>query len=101
LDEEMLWPSQQIERINKSSESFKESMWAGDGRKVFYRSRDEIMVVSVKTKPSFRLKTPEIMFKGVRDYFGLDFYSSCDISPDGDRLPAFAERRRFQSAGLH
>ena len=38
-------------------------LWSRDGRELFYRSGDAVMVVSVNTDLTFRLETPKILFE--------------------------------------
>ena len=39
-------------------------LWSPDGREIFYRNRNTVMAVSVKTAPTFGLETPRILFEG-------------------------------------
>ncbi len=65
-------------------------MWSRDGRELFYRSEDAVMVVAVKTKPDLRLETPKILFRGTYAAYTLKSYpdpsNTWDISPDGKRF---------------
>ena len=62
-----------------------EPMWGPDGREIFYRSGDRMMVADVETEPAFRAGRPRELFRGsfARDSFGNPNY---DISSDGQRF---------------
>ena len=60
-----------------------EPMWAPNGRELFYREGDKMMVVSVETEPSLKLGMPEPLFE--RQFFSL-WGSQYDIHPDGQRF---------------
>ena len=62
-------------------------LWSPDGRELFYLSNEnDLMVVSVKTEPSFSLGTPKILFRSAN--LGLTSSSGTpyDIYPDGKRF---------------
>jgi serine/threonine-protein kinase len=65
-------------------------LWSSDGRELFYRIGDEVMAVSIQTKPVFNIETPKSLFHG--KYASADFsfqtlaLSAWDISPDGKRF---------------
>jgi serine/threonine-protein kinase len=64
-------------------------IWSRDGRELFYRSRDAVMMVSVKTEPTLRLETPKTLFHGTHvssDIRGGGEVTPWDISPDGKRF---------------
>ena len=65
-------------------------LWSPDGRELFYRNDDGVMMVRVKTDASFGLKTPKILFEGeyIRSDLRLGSFEphSWDISPDGKRF---------------
>jgi Tol biopolymer transport system component len=64
-----------------------EPVWSPDGRELFYRSGDKMLVVSVEMEPSFSVGKPRVLFEGsyVTTQFtpGKPYY---DISPDGQRF---------------
>ncbi len=69
-----------------------EPVWSPDGRELFYRSGDQMMIVSVETEPSFSVGRPRVLFEGsyVTTQFspGKQYY---DISPDGQRFVMIRE----------
>ena len=63
-------PSQQISRGGGNG-----PYWSHDDSKLFYRNDDRMMVVQIKTAPTFSSSEPEELFKG---QFGPG-----DVAPDG------------------
>jgi len=57
--------------------------WSPDGRELFYRSGDAMMVVPVNTEPTFKVGTPTRLFHGA--YYSL-IGRMWDVSPDGKRF---------------
>jgi hypothetical protein len=39
-------------------------MWSSDGRALFYRSRDRLLSVAIRTEPSFIADPPRLLFAG-------------------------------------
>ncbi len=60
--------------------------WARDGKELFYRNGDKMMVVSVETEPTFQAETPRLLFEEAYDYYSLALTFNYDISPDGQRF---------------
>ncbi len=58
------------------------AIWSRDGRQLFYRRGDQILIVDVETAPSFTLSKPVVLFSGRYRATGRDF----DVSPDGTRF---------------
>ncbi len=64
-----------------------EPVWSPDGSELFYRSGDQMLVVSVQTEPTFSAGRPRVLFEG--SYFSSSIslgYQYYDISPDGQRF---------------
>jgi Tol biopolymer transport system component len=68
-----------------STEGGGEPVWARNGRELFYRNGDKMMVVSVQTQPTFAPGRAQVLFQasyevmdGVRPNF--------DVTPDGQRF---------------
>jgi serine/threonine-protein kinase len=59
-------------------------VWAPDGRELFYRVGNKMMVVSVETRPSLKLGIPEPLFE--KSYRSGGWIPQYDIHPDGDRF---------------
>jgi len=72
--------------IQISSDGGLEPMWAPDGKELFYRNGDQMMVVSVVTEPTFQAQTPRLLFEGSYRYDDGGWSSNYDISPDGQRF---------------
>ena len=58
-------------------------VWSRDGRELFYRVDDKMMVVDVTTAPEFSASTPRELFRG-SFYWGFNI--QYDVSPEGDRF---------------
>jgi hypothetical protein len=41
-----------------------EPCWSSNGRELFYRNGDKVMVVDVTTQPSFSAGIPQMLFEG-------------------------------------
>ena len=62
-----------------------EPVWSRDGRELFYRSGDALMVVAVSTRSDFVAGLPRRLFSG--DYEQSDTGTAgYDVSPDGRRF---------------
>ena len=62
-----------------------EPIWAPDGRRLFYRNADSMMVVSVETQSGFSVSKPTVLFEGRYDG-GVTANLSYDLAPEGDRF---------------
>ena len=73
--------------VSEEREGGGEPLWSPDGTELFYRSGDQVMVVSVQTEPTFRAGRPQVLFEGsyrvTQNPAGMQYY---DISPDGQRF---------------
>lgn len=67
-----------------STDGGAEPLWSGDGRELFYRNGDKMMVVAISTEPEFTAGLPAQLFEGRYgiDPFGFDAHNY-DVSPDG------------------
>jgi len=60
------------------------AVWAPNGKELFYRNKNKMMVVPVTTSPSLKLGSPDLMFERKYVYdIGRRHY---DIHPDGQRF---------------
>jgi len=67
-----------------SSEGGTEPLWGPDGRELFYRNGDKMMVVTISTHPQFNATKPKLLFKGW--YSANRIAANYDITPDGQRF---------------
>jgi serine/threonine-protein kinase len=62
-----------------------EPVWARDGRELFYRNGDKMMVVSITVEPTFIPSKPEMLFEG-QYRLSAPGYPYYDVAPDGQRF---------------
>ena len=67
-----------------STEGGTEPRWSADGRELFYRLGDKMMVVEVQSEPAFTSGRPQLVFEG--PYLLGTSVANYDISPDGQRF---------------
>ncbi|MHC4560749.1 MAG: hypothetical protein ACYS80_26005, partial [Planctomycetota bacterium] len=61
-----------------------EPVWSADGKELFYRNRDLMMVVAVETEPDFKAGIPRLLFEGHYEMaLGSQNY---DVSADGQKF---------------
>jgi serine/threonine-protein kinase len=67
-----------------SSDGGSKPAWAPRGQELFYRRGEAMMVVGIKTEPTFTAGSPVVLFTGRYSIVGpvVDY----DISPDGQRF---------------
>jgi predicted Ser/Thr protein kinase len=80
-------------KIQISSEGGDDPIWSRDGKELFYRNGDQMMVVAVSTQPTFRASKPRLLWEGKYSH-GMS--SSCgmpgttsanyDVTGDGQRF---------------
>jgi serine/threonine protein kinase/Tol biopolymer transport system component len=68
-----------------SNDGGTEPIWSPDGRELFYRADDRMMVVSIETTPEFSYGNPRTLFEGryLHCCAGLPEYA---VAPDGKTL---------------
>ena len=73
-----------IEQI--SNTGGRQPMWSHDGKELFYRNGDAMMVVPIQMEPTFKAVTPQPLFRGTYTdaYFGST--SNYDVTDDGQRF---------------
>jgi serine/threonine-protein kinase len=86
------WPGPGA-RIQVSSEGGTDPIWSHDGKELFYRNGDKMMVVAVTTQPTFQASKPRVLWEG---HYSHGLNSSCgppgtteanyDVSSDGQRF---------------
>ena len=81
------YPEPDVKFLVSEEEGGGEPVWSPDGSELFYRSGDKMMVVSIRTKPTFNASRPQVLFEGsylVSNIIrGNQYY---DISPDGQQF---------------
>jgi Tol biopolymer transport system component len=68
-----------------STDGATEPVWPRNGREIFYRSDERMMVIEVRTEPAFSASKPKLLFEA-RYERGLPGISNYDATPDGQRL---------------
>ncbi len=69
-----------------SVEGGTEPVWGHDGKELFYRYGDKMMVVSIETEPPLKAETPRLLFEGSYTSGFAGWASNYDISPDDQRF---------------
>ncbi len=59
--------------------------WNQNGKELFYRNGNKMMVVDVSTGPDLTLSQPRVLFEQ-RYAFGAQTIANYDVSPDGQRF---------------
>jgi serine/threonine-protein kinase len=59
-----------------------EPVWSRDGRELFYRMNNKMMVVNIAAGDAFAAGLPQVLFEG-RYQFSATSVSTYDVSPDG------------------
>ena len=72
--------------VQISTDGGLEPVWAPNGEELFYRNRDQMIVVAVETEASFQAERPRILFEGSYVYNFTGMTSNYDITPDGQRF---------------
>jgi serine/threonine-protein kinase len=80
------FPDVDAKRIQVSTGGGREPKWSADGRELFYRNVDKIMVVSMRKEPEVSWETPKTLFRGAFDFARYDQDSMWDIHPDGNKF---------------
>ena len=70
-------------------------VWGPNGRELFYRSGEAMMVVNIETEPTFSPGNPEVLFTG--RYFVSYLGRQYNVSPNGQRFLMIREDQ--QEAG--
>ena len=65
-----------------STDGANEPRWSPDGRALYFRSGNRMMVVSISTRPSFAAGIPKVLFDNYR-VLSVDSDITYDITPDG------------------
>ena len=65
-----------------STEGGNEPQWSRDGRELYYRNGDRMMVVTIETQPAFRASAPRVLFEGRYARIGWP-QANYDVAADG------------------
>jgi serine/threonine-protein kinase len=72
------------EKIQISNNGGSEPVWARDGKELFYRNGNRMMVVRVELGPTFTAGQPSLVFEGAYEApAGGAIWTNYDVSPDG------------------
>ena len=79
-----------------STEGGSEPVWNRNGRELFYRNGDAMMVVDIASQPAFVAGNPRVLFE--KQYVAGNTNSVYDVSPDGQRFLMVKETPQAGSA---
>jgi serine/threonine protein kinase len=68
-----------------STEGGTEPVWNPNGKELFYRNGDKMMVVDISTQHGFTASTPRMLFEGRYEQPPVPLHNF-DVSPDGQRF---------------
>jgi len=77
------FPDTNKTRLPISTGGGQEPRWSLDGRELFYRSGDAMMVATIEEKPTFNASVPKTLFRG--NYYS-DVGHNWDLHPDGKKF---------------
>ncbi len=70
-----------------STEGGTEPRWARNGRELFFRSGNKMMVVEISTEPSLKATAPQLLFEGSYMPSGTrPGFPEYDVTADGQRF---------------
>jgi serine/threonine-protein kinase len=72
--------------VQISTDGGLEPVWAQSGKELFYRTGDQMMVVSVQTDTTFKAEKPRLLFEGSYRYNFHGVTSNYDVTADGQRF---------------
>ncbi|HET9387367.1 MAG TPA: protein kinase, partial [Gemmatimonadales bacterium] len=73
------------ERSTISTDGGNEVVWSPNGRELFFRSGNDMMVVDISTDPVFSAGKPKRLFTGAYERT-LALWPNYDVAPDGQRF---------------
>jgi len=84
-----------------STDGGEQPVWAPDGRELFYRNGDKVMVSTVSLQAAFQASTPRVLFEGryARDFAGN--FNDYDIAPDGQHFVMVKEAEQKAATQLN
>jgi hypothetical protein len=72
--------------VQISTEGGVEPVWARNGRELFFRNGDRMMVAAVETKAAFAAANPKLLFEGQYATAFSPLDRDYDVSSDGQRF---------------
>jgi len=73
--------------VQISTDGGLEPVWARSGKELFYRTGDQMMVVSVQADTTFKAEKPRLLFEGSYRYtLTTGVTSNYDVTADGQRF---------------
>ena len=73
-------------KVQISTEGGVEPVWARNGRELFYRNGDKMIVAAVETKPTFAAAKPKLLFERHYEASTPPVLANYDVSLDGQRF---------------
>jgi serine/threonine-protein kinase len=70
-------------RWTVSTQGGTQPVWSPDGKEIFYRNADKMMVVDLTTTPDVKLSTPRVLFEQRYAYGAGITIPNYDVTPDG------------------
>lgn len=70
-----------LRRWQASNNGGQKPRWSHDGRELYYRHEDKMMVVRIQLEPKFSATEPEVLFEG--DYLTIGGVMDYDVAADG------------------
>ncbi|MFQ5917721.1 MAG: protein kinase, partial [Candidatus Binatia bacterium] len=61
-------------------------VWARNGKELFYRNGEKMIVVDIKEEPTFKIGMPRVLFEGSFVYDNPNWLWDYDVHPDGQRF---------------
>jgi len=90
------------ERIPISTRGGIEPVWSRDGRELFYREGDRLMVVNLGAGSELAPRAPEVLFEGrFRKTLWGSEAANYDVSPDGSRFVMVREKNPVRPTVIH
>jgi hypothetical protein len=74
-------------------------VWARDGRELFYREGDKLMVVALGAGQELGAAAPEMLFEG--RFRQKPWDPNYDVSPDGSRFVMVREKNPVMPTVIH
>ena len=73
-------------RVPVSTEGGTHARWNPNGKELFYRNGNKMMVVDVSTTPDLKLSPPRVLFEQRYAFGSAQTVANYDVSPDGQRF---------------